>query len=78
MHFNDASKIFEQKDSKSFTIVKREKNEQGQRVDTPTNYTFDYFPDELEKKVDLFKTFAKYLNKDSNKSVKQTKLTPAS
>ena len=66
VYFNDDSKIIAEKDSKTFTRIKREKNDQGQKVENQMIYTLDYFPNELENKVDLFKTFSKYLNKNSS------------
>lgn len=67
VHFNDGSKISSAKDSVTFDFIKRELQD-SKKKDVITQYTFSCYPSELQKKVNLFTSFSKYLAKPDSQA----------
>jgi hypothetical protein len=61
VHYNDSSKLVGEQNSKNFVHILRGNKPEKAKHDQATSYTYDYFPADLNKKVDLFKNFSKYL-----------------
>jgi POLO box duplicated region len=75
VHFNDGSKIVAEQNSLWFTLILREKKNNSSKHDVLSKYNFENYPVDLEKKVDLFKHFNKYLVKETTQA-KISKLMP--
>jgi hypothetical protein len=68
VYFNDGSKLISDRTEQMFDIYIKEKDASGQKQEKKLTFTFDYFPEEYQKKVDLFRNFVAYLKKDGSKS----------
>ena len=61
VHFNDLTKVVSEPQSDQFTYIERLRVKGSSRRDTIIEHTFQVYPPEIRKKVELYKHFTNYL-----------------